>query len=78
MHFLVDVVLFVVLLHSNSTTMKFLSLGSFGDLGQRLHVICLSTFLKGFSETTGLISLEFHMRLLAKGERKFTYLVQVT
>ena len=61
MHFLVAVVLFDTIMHSDS----------FGDFGQRSQVSCLSTFSKGFfSETTVPISFKFHMQPSSKGGKK--------
>ena len=51
--------------------MKFWGSRSFGNLGHRSHVNCLSTFSKGyFSETTGPISFRFHMQPSSKGGKK--------
>ena len=69
--FLVAIVLFGTIMHSDSTTMEFWRSRSFGDLGQRSHVSCLSTFSKGFSsETTGPILFKFHMQPSRKGGKK--------
>ena len=44
---------------------------SFGDLGQRSHASCLSTFSKGLSsETTRPILFKFHMQPPSKGGMK--------
>ena len=61
--FLVAVLLFHTILHINSTTMEIWRSRLFGDLGQRSHVCCLSTFLKSFSsEITGPISFKLPLR----------------
>ena len=59
-HILVAIVVFDITLYSNSTNIKIWRSRSFGDLVQRSHVSCLSTFLKDFfSEATGQISFKF-------------------
>ena len=69
--FLVAFVFFDTVVYSNLTTVKFLRSRSFGDLGQRSHVSCLSTFSTGFSsETTGQISFKFHRQSFNKGVKK--------
>ena len=62
---------FDTVVHSKSTTMKFLRLMSFGDLGQRSHVSCLSIFSKDFfSETTRPILFKFHRHSSSKRGKK--------
>ena len=69
--FLVAIVLFDTIMHDNLTPVEFLRLRSFGGLDQRSPISCLSTFSKGFSsETTGPISLQFHMQPPSKGQKK--------
>ena len=54
--------------------MKFWRSRSFGDIGQRSHASCLSTFSNGFlSETTRPISFTFHMQPPSKGGRKHIF-----
>ena len=51
--------------------MKFLRLRLFGDLGQRSHICCLSTFSKGlFIKTAEPISFEFHLQPSSKWGKK--------
>ena len=58
-------------MHSNSTPKIIYRLRSFGDLGQRLLVSCLSTFSKDISsETTGPISFKFPMQPSGIGGKK--------
>ena len=72
----VAIVLFDMKMHSNSVPKKFLRSRSFGDLGQRSLVICLSTFSKDFSsETTRLISIKFHMQSLDRGGKESLYIL---
>ena len=48
--------------------MKFSRSGSFSDPGQTPRIICLSIISKDFSyETTGTISIKFHMKPPSKG-----------
>ena len=69
--FLVAVVLFDTIMHSNSTTVKFWRSRSFDDLGKRSHVSCLSTFSSVSSlNLLGQFHLNFICSLHAKGERK--------
>ena len=78
-HVVVGFVLFNTIMQSDSSTMKFYMSKSFCDLGQKSHVSRLLTFSKGFyTETTGQFHVNFICTLLAKVERKYAYLVQVT
>ena len=53
--------------------MKFWRSRSFGDIGQRSHASCLSTFSNGFlSEITWAISFKFHMQPPSKGGKKIS------
>ena len=70
-HLFVAFMLFDAVVYSDLTTVKFWRSRSFGDLGQRSHVSCLSTFSTGFSsETTGQISFKFHRQSFDKGVKK--------
>ena len=63
--------LFLMVMHSNSALTWVYRSWSFGDLGQRTLVSCLSISSKDFfSETTGQILSKFHMQTPDKGVRK--------
>ena len=71
MHFLIAIVLFDTIEHSNTTTLKFWRSKSFGELGLRSHVSCLLTFSKDFIiETDEPISFKFHMQPPGKGGKE--------
>ena len=66
--------LLYTIIHQTINPMEFWRSRSLGDLDQRSHVSCLSTFSKGFSpETTGSISFNFHMQPPSK-EGKNVYI----
>ena len=61
-HILVVFVFFDKIIQLTSNLMKFLRSRSFGDLGQRSHVSCPSTFSKGFFQM-GLL-FQFHLNFI--------------
>ena len=68
---MVAIVLFDTIMHQELTPMEFKRSRSFGDIGQRSPVSCLSIFSKGFfSETAKPISFKFHMQPPSKGGKK--------